>query len=239
MVFQVASMLQAERRAMIAAAVTFVCSETDRHHLQKCIRSSPVQVIPNATTFPDLQLAPASERVVLFIGTFGYRPNVVAADTLITEIWPKILAKIPDATLVIAGRKPENLRSYTTAPFGVVFAGFVPDIATVYRTASVVCCPINSGSGTRIKIIEAASYAKPIVSTTIGAEGLMFESGREIFIEDRPSAMAERCIELLLSPRLAHDVGTAARAKAIMTYERSAIVGHVSGILQTLLSHND
>ena len=65
------------------------------------------------------------------------------------------------------------------------FAGFVDDLAPWYRSARVVCCPIYHGSGTRVKIIEAAAYAKAIVSTRLGAEGLEFEDGREIMLARR------------------------------------------------------
>jgi glycosyltransferase involved in cell wall biosynthesis len=115
----------------------------------------------------------------------------------------------------------------------VSFAGFVGDLAPWYRSARVVCCPIYHGSGTRVKIIEAAAHAKAIVSTRLGAEGLEFEDGREIMLRDTPQALADACVQLLQSASSAQRMGLAARARAAELYEHGAIVRRLERIFST------
>src|SRR4030095_7177078 len=86
------------------------------------------------------------------------------------------------------------------------------------------CCPIRTGGGTRIKVIEAAAYGKPIVSTHVGAEGLEFEDGREILLRDEPQAFADACIELFRDGSLSSSLGQTARAKAIKLYDRQHVI---------------
>ncbi|MHC5733168.1 MAG: glycosyltransferase family 4 protein, partial [Nostoc sp.] len=86
--------------------------------------------------------------------------NVIGANFLIENIWPLIYQQHPEARLIIAGKSPENIRTYSDNIPGVEFTGFVPDINALYDQTRVVCCPILSGGGTRLKIIEAAAYGK-------------------------------------------------------------------------------
>jgi len=114
----------------------------------------------------------------------------------------------------------------------VSFLGFVDDLDSWYARARVVCCPISHGSGTRVKIIEAAAHARAIVSTSMGAEGLNFRDGREILLRESPSALADACVELLNDPSRADHLGRAARARAAERYERSAVVTQLAGIFR-------
>jgi glycosyltransferase involved in cell wall biosynthesis len=103
----------------------------------------------------------------------------------------------------------------------------------------VVCCPIFYGSGTRIKIIEAAAYARAIVSTTLGAEGLVFENGTELVLRDGLAQLAEECVRLLQDPAAAERLGTAARERARVTYERSAVVAQLERLFDAGLRAAD
>ena len=88
------------------------------------------------------------------------------------HVLPHIRNSRPDAEVWFVGAGADQLKSFSNSTPGVRFLGFVDDLAKVYQTARVVICPIRYGSGTRVKLIEAAAWGKPIVSTTIGAEGL-------------------------------------------------------------------
>ena len=90
----------------------------------------------------------------------------------------------PDARLIVAGNKPERIPSFAQRPAGVEFTGFVSELEMLYRRAAIVCCPILSGGGTRIKILEAAAHGKAVVSTVVGAEGLELRDGVEIALRD-------------------------------------------------------
>jgi glycosyltransferase involved in cell wall biosynthesis len=141
------------------------------------------------------------------------------------------LSCVPEAKLIIAGAKPEYLTSYKQRPKGVTFAGFVEDLEQLYEEVTAVCCPILNGSGTRIKILEAAAYEKPVVSTTLGAEGIHLKDGEEIFLRDDPKSFAEACIQLLTNKSLAVRMGQKARAVIEEKYVRSVVVRNISNVI--------
>jgi glycosyltransferase involved in cell wall biosynthesis len=131
--------------------------------------------------------------------------------------------ELPNATLIIAGDPPERIPSYGSGIRGVSFTGFVKDLNSLYGQSRVVCAPILSGGGTRVKILEAAAYGKPIVATCIGVEGIQMQDGKEIFLRDDPKSFAEACIHLLNDHALCDRVGMAARSAATRKYDQSKI----------------
>ncbi|MGO9314140.1 MAG: glycosyltransferase family 4 protein [Syntrophobacteraceae bacterium] len=215
-----------ERRAIRLSHTTFVCSEHDRHSLSKDWGSRNIEVIPNAIDIPDVQELPDKPRL-LFLGLMSYLPNTVAADYLIKKIWPLILSAFPDARLLIAGPGSENIASFADCPSGVEFLGFVDDLEKLYKEVTVVCCPILSGGGTRIKILEAAAYGKPVVSTTVGAEGIELRDGEEILLRDGPESFAEGCIQLLKDRSFAVKIGRAARSVVARKYDRNHVIDRI------------
>src|SRR5205807_60194 len=106
----------------------------------------------------------------------------------------------------IVGEDTETVPIPDHAP-GIGVLGFMPDLEGVYQDARLVVCPVRSGGGTRIKIIEAAMYGRAVVSTAIGAEGLAFEAGSEILIADSADDFARRCAEVLADGEYADRVG--------------------------------
>jgi glycosyltransferase involved in cell wall biosynthesis len=224
MLLQIPRLMLAEIQAMRLATATFVCSEEDRRYLARFVGPDRVRTIVNSVRFPAIAAQDVSEPLVLFIGSMGYRPNAQAADALVQKIWPSVLARVPEARLVIIGSRPELAASYPPRDPSVTFAGFVDDLDQWYRRARVVCCPVYYGAGTRVKIIEAAAHAKAIVSTHLGAEGLNFQDGREIVLRDTTADLADECVRLLRDASAAEQLGAAARDSARAIYDRSAVV---------------
>jgi glycosyltransferase involved in cell wall biosynthesis len=223
---QVPALLWAERRAIKLTQKTFVCSEADERYLKTAWRLPNVGVIPNSIRVPDAQPF-ARAPVLLFLGTYAYKPNANAAEELITRIWPAVRAACPTATLILAGDQPERIPSFGRDVPGVQYTGFVPNLDKLYAEARIFCCPIRAGGGTRIKIIEAAAHGKPVVSTTIGAEGLHFADGREILLRDDATAFADACIRLLSDDQTSIALGEAARLKALAMYDRRSVMAHI------------
>jgi len=225
----VPALMAGERQALRRARATFVCSQRDKDLLGQLFgrtAAAGVRVVPNATAIPEVPLPVSSERTVLFVGTFDYRPNVDAADRLARSIWPLVRARVPDARLVIVGKRPEVVPAFSASPRdeSVTFTGFVDDIRAVYPPARVVCCPIGTGAGTRVKIVEAAGFARPVVSTALGAEGLDFTDGSEILLRETDEALAAACCDLLSDEKLAARIGQAAWQKARAVYDRATTV---------------
>ncbi len=227
---QVPALWWGERRAIVRSHCAFVCSEVDRHYLRRVMKVHNVEVIPNAV----IRIADSSlttEPNVLFIGTFSYAPNVVAIEYLIKEVWPHLVRISPKARLLIAGPRSEVIPSFQNPPAGVEFLGFVPDLNALYRKTRVFCCPIQSGGGTRIKILEAASYGVPVVSTQIGAEGLELVPDKEIVLRNDAVGIAEACADLLEDDQRAARIGAAGRERVRLQYSRDVVVRRMSAIL--------
>jgi glycosyltransferase involved in cell wall biosynthesis len=233
---QAPAIIAAERRAIRLAARTFVCSETDRNYLQRWGLAGVV-TIPNSVPIPPRPQPVAAEKTIMLIGGYHYRPNIEAAQRLITAIWPLVRARVPQAKLIIAGGSPELLPAFRSPPPGVEFTGVVEDLEPLYRRTRVVCSPLSNGGGTRVKLIEAAAYAKPMVSTAIGAEGLSFNDGTDILIRDDDGGIADACVRLLEDDAWCATLGLAAYRVARAAYDREAvkklIVAEARGVLGT------
>jgi len=149
----------------------------------------------------------------------------------VARIFPLIRKQVPSARLVIAGGSPERIASFRSAPPGVEFTGFVQDLDKLYAESRVIACPVTVGTGTRLKLVEAASYGRPMVSTRLGAEGLAFENGREIVLRDDDEGFATACANLLHDDAACARLGMAARARMKASYAAEGIVDQIAGIM--------
>jgi len=219
---QIPALAAAERSGAALSRMTFVCSEIDRRRLRR-LGFPRVAIVPNTLPippdFPELPTAPT----ILFLGTCWYQPNFRAAERLVRRIFPRVRAAVPEARLLIAGPNSLNLPSRRDLPEGVEYLGYVDDLTGLYASTRLVCCPITGGSGTRTKLIEAASYARPMVATRFAAEGLDFRDDVEILLRDTDDALADACVKLLRDGALCRVIGTAARDRMRRTYDASAI----------------
>ena len=154
--------------------------------------------------------------------------------TAIHRTWrqPIIQRQVPAARLIVAGGSPERIPSFQSPSQAVEFTGFVPDLDKLYARSRVIACPITTGGGTRIKLVEAASYGRPMVSTRIGAEGLAFEGGCEIMLCDDDQGFAAACVSLLRDDAACARLGEAARTKMQTLYADKAVVHQIAGIME-------
>ena len=212
-----------EYRAIRLAEKTFICSELDRQYLAKYCGIRKIATVSNAVSIPAPQPLTV-DSTILFIGSYTYKPNIEAAEFLIQKIWPKLYKEMPTAKLIIAGAYPERISGFGLEYNGIEFSGFVEDLEELYAKTKIVCTPILTGAGTRVKIIEAAAYGKPIVSTSLGAEGLDLRDGLELFVKDDPDRIVEACLQLLRDTSLCERMGNAARTRTIQLYDKQNII---------------
>jgi glycosyltransferase involved in cell wall biosynthesis len=229
---QIPALWWGELQGIRRADVTFVCSERDRQYLTQRWGLLGVVVVPNTVNIPAPQPI-AAEPTLLLLASYQYQPNLQAANFLIEKIWPHIYREMPTAKLIIAGRESQKIRSYSQQSAGVEFTGFVEDLEALYRRSRVVCCPILSGGGTRIKMVEAAAYGKPIVSTAIGAEGLLMRNEKDFLMRDNPNEFAVACVELLKNTQLCKELGTSVRKVALDHYDRIQVLKLIQGHIQS------
>lgn len=176
----------------------YVCSESDRSLLSGA--RADLIVLPNAVAVPPVP--PARSRggpfTFLFVGTLGYIPNEDAVLFFCDEVLPILRAAAPRPfriVLVGTGVSAE-LRARLSLP-NVEIVGAVPDVAPWYQQADVAIVPIRGGGGTRIKLLEAFAHRRPVVTTTIGVEGIDARDGEHVLIADTAAAIADRCLGLM------------------------------------------
>jgi len=231
-----------EAQACRRAAVGMPCSEVDEALLHALCPDLPLVVVPNvidtAEYTPPVQ---DPEDVLLFQGGLDWYPNRDAVQFFATEILPLVRRSRPQTRFVVAGRNPPPAfrRRLARVP-GLEFTGTVPDMRPVIAGASVCVVPLRIGSGTRIKILEAAAMARPVVSTTLGAEGLTFLSGRDIVLADAPGKFAHAVLELLGDRLRRRRMGSAARRRVEEEYSFAVLrmrLREVLATVQTKLPH--
>lgn len=223
-VAHVPALFRAERTSIIMSRQSFICSERDRRYLGKFGLRDKLTVIPNAVPMPASIPPLATEKTILFIGGLSYQPNAEAVERLVKAIMPLIWQHMPEARLMIAGEGGNKNPECQSDQNRVDYLGFVPDLDKLYARSRIVCCPISNGGGTRVKLIEAAAYAKPMVATRIGAEGLAFVDGEDILLRDKDIDLAQACIQLLKDDQLCRKMGLSAHNKMSQLYEKSEII---------------
>jgi glycosyltransferase involved in cell wall biosynthesis len=145
---------------------------------------------------------------LVFTGSMDWLPNEDAIAWFTAEIFPLIRKKIPQATLTVVGRDPfPSLVELSKRDASIKVTGRVPDVRPYMEEANVYVVPMRIGGGTRLKIYEALAMELPVVSTTVGAEGLPLENDQEIFLRDTPEEFAETVVKLLRDKDLARRTG--------------------------------
>jgi sugar transferase (PEP-CTERM/EpsH1 system associated) len=194
-------------------AVT-VPSSQDAARVRAARPGARVAVVPNAVDVERVRPRPGDpspdRSTVLFFGALDYWPNVDGLLFFLDEIWPRVTATHPSARLRILGRRPPPALLARKGP-RVELAGFVEDLRPSLAAAAAVIVPLRLGGGTRLKILEAMAMARPVVSTTLGAEGIDVASGRELLLADDPALFAAALRRLLEDPALGARLGAAAR----------------------------
>jgi glycosyltransferase involved in cell wall biosynthesis len=191
-------------------------SEHDKKLMSAWGGARRLTVVPTGVDTEQFHPSPEPGRgkpLVVFVGAMDWEPNVDAVEYFCGEIWPGILARVPNAQFRIVGRNPDD-RVRRLACDSVEVTGRVPSVVDHLREAAVVVVPLRIGGGTRIKIYEAMASGKAVVSTTVGAEGLDVHHGQDIVISDRPDSFAESVATLLHDTEDRSRLGRAAAALA-------------------------
>jgi glycosyltransferase involved in cell wall biosynthesis len=201
-------------------------SEKERQELLEHTPDLPAFLAPGGVDCDAIQPLPAPNedgKEILFVGSLQYLPNVDGAQFMSNEVMPEILKRFPDAVLKIVGRGPDErtLRLHNPPSFDVV--GEVDELEPWYRNCQLSIVPLRSGGGTRLKILESMAYGRPVVSTSIGAEGIDITSGKNILIADTAEELAEAVALLLNHPDKARSIAEEGRKLVEERYAWSSI----------------
>jgi glycosyltransferase involved in cell wall biosynthesis len=212
------------------------CSEVDRRYAVEVLGCPSAQVIPNgvdaAGPWPARDLdAPPS---LVFVGRMDYVANEDAAIRLATEILPIVWHTHPQVRLYLVGQQPPPRLQALAADPRIIVTGFVPEVRTFLDRATVFVAPLRYGSGTRLKLLEAMAMARPVVSTSLGCEGLDLRPGEHLLVADSPTAFAGAVVSLLRCPASRARLGRAAREHVARRYDWSAIQARLLEVYDAL-----
>ena len=210
-----------ERRILPLFDLALVCSRADQHQVaarRRPHRAPAIEVFCNGADIDGPQGADGDSRTLLFFGALNYQPNEDAALHFASVIFPLVKRSVADARFVIAGKAPSNALYALHNGRDVVVSGYVNDKRTLFASATVIVVPIRVGGGTRIKILEAMAAGKPVVSTTVGCEGIEVTPRVDILVADSPQEFADACIELLRSEAKGRSIGEAGRRLVAQKY---------------------
>lgn len=166
------------------------------------------------------QRAPAR---ILFLGALDWRPNLDALDLLLDKIFPKVHAQEPGATLVIVGRHPPAalIERAKQSP-GVELHANVADVRPFLGTSGIMAVPLRIGGGSRLKILEALACGLPVVSTRVGAEGLLIQPGVD-YVQAEEDAMANALVQAIRNPAAVQAQAEHGRKLVLETYDWSVL----------------
>jgi glycosyltransferase involved in cell wall biosynthesis len=177
----------------------FVCSQIDKNVIKKYLPYKEPIVIPNAVDvqyFKPQNKESISKKIV-FLGTLWYEPNLDAVKFFIDEIFPLVKEKFKDIEFWVLGEGvPSDFKRHSEKK-DIVFTGYVDDVRTYLNESLIFVAPLRMGSGTRFKILTAMAMGLPVVSTTVGCEGLEVRDRENICIADNPVDFANAIIKLI------------------------------------------
>ncbi|MDQ1559424.1 MAG: polysaccharide biosynthesis protein PslH [Pyrinomonadaceae bacterium] len=186
-------------------------SGEDRETMERAYGLKSVSDVPTGVDTEFFRPRGAEQREphnLVFTGSMDWLPNEDAIQFFTKEIMPRVKQQIPDATLTVVGRNPyASLVELGKRDPSIIVTGRVEDVRPYMERAAAYVVPLRVGGGTRLKIYEAMAMEKPIVSTTIGAEGLPVREGRELLLADTAEAFAAAVVGVLTDERAAREMG--------------------------------
>jgi glycosyltransferase involved in cell wall biosynthesis len=228
-----------ERRLCPRFDLNVMTSEVDEERLHALAPGSRTTVIPNGVDVdffrpgsPE-QVAPGR---VAFLGPTYMFPNRDAVDFFLAAMWPFIRERSPDSTFHIIGKNSVDEKARFESHPRVTCNGHVPDIRPHFAEAAVSIVPIRIGGGTRLKILDAWSMGKAVVSTSVGCEGLDTVDGRNILIRDDPMEFAAAVVEVLRDRDLRDGLGREARKTAEQRYAWRVVGRKLVSLYQDLIA---
>jgi sugar transferase (PEP-CTERM/EpsH1 system associated) len=222
-------MLRFERAALTRFDLVLSVSDADRQtfaRLYPGALKAPAHVVKTGVDteyFAPVTDRPSSRAHLVFTGSMDWLPNEDGMQYFVREILPRIRQLEPGATLSIIGRSPTPGVKRLAETTGIEVTGRVDDVRPHIVRGSVYVVPLRIGGGTRLKIFEAMSMGKAVVSTTVGAEGLPVTTGHDICIADEPARFAQAVVHLIRDDALRHRMEAEARRLVVDRYDWSAV----------------
>lgn len=226
-----------EMEAVRFASLITVCSKQDKEIFLQNDSQLQIEIIPNGVQIDAFPLVTLQDKEsLLFMGTLSYGPNEDGIRYYLEKIHPLVKRFKPNVNFSIIGKNPSMwLKKYANEHTDIHLKGFVPEVQPYIEKATICLCPLRYGSGTRLKLLEYMAAGKPIVSTTIGAEGIDIENGRHAVLADTPEDFASAIVDLLNDAKKAAFLGHQARRLAESYYNWPDIGKRFSRITEKII----
>lgn len=199
-------------------------------------RVSPITVIPIAVDTQKLQ--PVNRKVgsknIVTLGTLHYPPNADGIRWFFNEVFPLVQKRMPDAALTIIGKNPPQdfIELAERNPGVIKVTGYVDDLRPYLEESALMVVPVRAGGGMRVRILEAFAYAMPVVTTTVGLEGIHGTPDHDVLVADTPADFANRTVELLENASLQEKLAINGRELATKKYDWQAVLSAMRPIYE-------
>jgi polysaccharide biosynthesis protein PslH len=213
---------------------TIAMSTPDQAALRDVAPDAPLTVVPNGVdlaAYTSFQGEPIPYDL-LFTGKMDFRPNIDAALWFGWQVLPLIQAQRPQTTFAVVGQRPHPRLDVLRQNPGITITGYVDDVRPYLAGATVYVAPLRVGGGTRLKLLEAMAMRKPIISTTVGAEGFPVVNDQELILADEPEAFAQVVLNLLTNPARRAQLAAAGSAFAHAHYGWDTLAPQLERVYQ-------
>lgn len=173
---------------------------------------------------------------MLFLGSFRHQPNLEALEWFSQRVLPRVLERRPEARMIIVGSDPPPRHSLPDVGDAIELVGHVEDVRESLARYAVFLCPVLSGSGVRVKLLEAFAAGIPVVSTTLGAEGLAQIDGELCALADTPEAFAAKILDIFEQPAMAEEMARRARVEIEANREMRVMAGRLEASFRKALA---
>jgi glycosyltransferase involved in cell wall biosynthesis len=228
---------QYENRILSHHSHLIAVSSVDFDFLQKHFPRANVALIPNGVDTRQFvpRDADSTDETLLFVGGFEYAPNADAFFYFCRDILPRVRAARPNIKFVVVGRNPTpEMRAYALERAEIELVGTVSDTRPYYARASLVVIPLRAGSGVKLKTLEAFAMGVPVVSTSVGAEGISARDQEHLMICDTPDEFAKHILDLLNDRATAQAMARRARALVEGEYDWQRLTQQMEDFLENL-----
>jgi glycosyltransferase involved in cell wall biosynthesis len=206
-------------------------------------KDAPITVVPIAVDTHELQPVQrsAGSKNILTLGTLHYPPNADGIRWFANEVFPLVQAREPGATLTIVGKNPpaDFFQLQEKYPQSITVTGYVEDLTPYFEKAEVMVIAVRAGGGMRVRILEAFARGMPVVTTTVGLEGIEAVPGEQVLVKDSPPEFAESALELMANPDLAEKIARSGRKLAENKYDWQVVLGRMDSIYESAAAERE
>jgi polysaccharide biosynthesis protein PslH len=225
-------------------SATLAVTEPDRLALLDALQQTagnrivPISVIPIAVDTRQITPVQRNEGSlnILTMGTLYYPPNADGIRWFIQQVFPLVRQKLPGVSLTIIGKNPPKdfLKLAADRESGITTTGFVPELDPYFAKSVITIVPVRAGGGMRVRILEAFARAAPVVTTTVGLEGIDACHGQDVLVADRPEDFARSVVDLIQNPELQQSLSVNGRRLVEEKYDWQVVLGELDQVYQNL-----